>query len=121
MKKMFVLSVLFVMSIGLVSAQQRGGGFQNSTPEERAKIQTDQLNELVTLTADQKTKVQAIFLNDAKKMAEFRTAGGDRDAMMAKMREMNAERDKKFKEILTADQFKKYSDNQAEQQRRRGV
>ncbi len=117
MKKLFAIAVLFVMSVGFVSAQ----GFQNSTPEERAKMLTDRMNELLSLTADQKTKVEAINLDYSKKLSEQMTAaGGDRDAMRSKMQEMNTERDKKFKEILTADQFKKYSDDQAERQRQRG-
>lgn len=49
---------------------------------------------------------------------------GDRDAMRAKMQEIDTERDTKYKTVLTEDQFKKYADEKAklekERQERRG-
>ncbi len=114
MKKLFVMTVMFVAAIGLTTAQQR----QMPSAEERAKNQTEWLDKLVTLTADQKTKIEAINLDLAKEMdTQMKSNRGDRDAMRAKMQEMDKTRDEKYKEVLTDEQFKKYSDEKAKREK----
>ncbi|MDR1172463.1 MAG: hypothetical protein LBL24_08430 [Bacteroidales bacterium] len=114
MKKLFVLSIMLVASITLATAQQR----QRQTAEERAKSQTARLDKLVTLTADQKTKIEAIDLDLAKQMdSKIQGNQGDRDAMRTAMQELDKTRDTKYKAVLTDEQFKKYSDDK--EQRRK--
>ncbi|GHT22588.1 hypothetical protein FACS189430_04600 [Bacteroidia bacterium] len=115
------------MSLTFAAAQPGGGqggqGGQRGnfgTPEERAKQQTTRLDELVKLTADQKTKVEAVNLNLSKKQSAALQNNSDREAMRTKMQEFNTERDKKYKEILTAEQYKKYTENAAQMRRGRG-
>ncbi len=122
MKKVIVMTVLFVAMISVATAQQRG---TPPSPEERAKSLTERLDKTVGLTDDQKTKIQAINLDLAKKTSEaMQNNRGDRDAMRAKMQEIDTERDTKYKTVLTEDQFKKYADEKAklekERQERRG-
>ncbi len=113
MKRIFVVTMLLAIAVTFASAQQR----QRMSAEERAKNQTESMEKDLSLTADQKTKVQAINLDIAKKMDEqMQAASGDRDAMMAKMQELNTDRNNQLKAVLTDDQFKKYTDMQAQQQ-----
>jgi len=61
----------------------------------------------ITLTVDQKTKVDTIMAESAKKQQELRSSmgpDGDRQAMMGKMREIQTEQSKAIKAVLTADQ-----------------
>lgn len=121
MKKLFVMTVLFVATFAIATAQQR----QRPSAEERAKSQTERLEKLVTLTADQKTKIQAINLDLAKKMDdEMKNNQGNREAMRTKMQEIDKTRDAKYKEVLTEEQYKKYTEDKAkrekEMQERRG-
>jgi Spy/CpxP family protein refolding chaperone len=105
MKKLFVISIMLVATVTFAAAQQR----QRQTPEESAKTYTERMEKLLTLTADQKTKIQAINLDLAKQMnAQFQNNQGDREAMRSAMQAIEKKRDEQYKPVLTADQFKKY-------------
>ncbi len=123
MKKLFVITVMFLATVSFATAQQQQR--ERPSAEERAKTQTERLEKLVTLTADQKTKIQAINLDLAKKMdTQMQNNSGNREVMREKMQEIDKTRDAKYKEVLTADQFKKYTEDKAkrekEMQERRG-
>ncbi|MDR1525505.1 MAG: DUF4890 domain-containing protein [Tannerella sp.] len=120
MKKIFVIAVCIVATLITATAQQQRGR-NSGTPEERAKNQTTRLDSLVNLTADQKTKIEAINLDLSKKMSEiFQSTQGDRDKMRSKMDELATERDKQYKAILTDDQYKKYLNNREQLRERQG-
>jgi hypothetical protein len=117
MKKLFVIGVLLLATVTIATAQPP----QQRTVEERVKAQTDRMVDLLKLNADQKKKVEAIELDLNKKMDEKRqNAQGDREAFRAIFEEFDKMRDDKYKEVLTADQFKKYLENKAERQQQRG-
>jgi protein CpxP len=113
MKKQFVLmafSVLFCFTA--VTAQ--GGGGQRQTPEERTKATMEKLA-VLNLDADAKTKTEVVIaeFNNAqqKAMQEMRASGStDRDAMMAKRKELAEARDTRLKAIFTSGQMKKWTD-----------
>lgn len=113
MKKQFVLMVFAALfSITAVNAQ--GGGGQRQTPEERTKATMEKLA-VLNLDADAKTKTEAVigdFNNvQQKAMEEMRASGTmDRDAMMAKRKELADARDIKLKAIFTDEQMKKWID-----------
>jgi hypothetical protein len=112
MKKQLVLMVMAVMfSITAVNAQ--GGGGQRMTPEERTKATMEKM-EAVKMDEDRKVKVEAVIAEfnttSPKEMAAIRESGGDREAMMAKRKELAEARDKKLKEILTEAQMKQWKD-----------
>ena len=120
MKKLFLICMMLAATFTLAMAQQ-GGGRQQGTPEERAKTTVDRLTPVLTLTADQKTKIQAIEVDLNKQMdAKRQSVQGDREAMMALMQEFNKLREEKYKPVLNADQFKKYQENAAAQAQQRG-
>jgi len=117
MKKLFVISIMLVATVAFATAQQR----PNMTPEERTKAQVERVEKLLSLTADQKTKIQAIETELGKEMSAIREKNqGDRDAMRTAMQELDKKRDAKYKEVLTADQFKKYLEDKEQRQRERG-
>ena len=119
MKKLLVISMMLVASFTLATAQQ-GQGRMQGTPEERAKATVERLTPVLTLTADQKTKIQAIEVDLNTKMdAKRQSVQGDREAMMALMQEFNKLREEKYKPVLNADQFKKYQEDLAQRPQRR--
>ncbi|MDR1666419.1 MAG: hypothetical protein LBS03_01810 [Bacteroidales bacterium] len=108
MKKIMIMMVLMTVTVAVSTAQPR----QRATPEERAKIQTARLDTLVQLTEEQKTKILSVNTGLAKNTEElFRNNEGNRETMRGKMLELETERDSKYKEILTEEQFEKYSKN----------
>lgn len=108
MKKIGFLLIALLMGTMVSMAQNR----QNSTPEEMAKRQTDQIKEKCGLDKAQEKKVYDLYLDSSKKSAEMRKAmqggGGPSDDMRAKMTKMREDQNKEMKKILTADQYTKY-------------
>lgn len=85
------------------------------TPEERAAKMTEQLTKKLTLTADQQSKVKAIFLDQATQMNKTREeAGEDRKAMRTKMMTAMQESNTKINTLLTEDQKKAFATYQEE-------
>jgi protein CpxP len=79
-----------------------GGGRGMRTPDQQVAA----LDTAVTLTADQKTKVLAIYTADAKKMADLRAAQ-DPD-MRTKMTTMRNDEKTAIRALLTPDQQTKF-------------
>jgi len=111
MKKLLIICGLLFSVATFAQAQQgQGGGRQMGTPEERAKRSTDMLAEKLTLTADQKTKVSAIYLEQVAKMKKLRDSlGDDREGMRAVMMKGNEATEAKIEALLTADQKKLFT------------
>ena len=118
MKKLFVISILVVASIAFAAAQQ-GQGRSQGTPEERAKRAVERLTEALSLTADQKKKVEAIELDLYKQMETKMQKAETDEARRNVYQEISKLREEKYKTVLTADQFKKYQESAA-QMRQRG-
>jgi len=113
---MLLIAMLFGM--GMTIAQP--GGQRNMDPAERAKNQTAELKEALSLNKDQEKKVYDLNLEASKEMQKMRenNQGGGFEGMREKMGKIREEQDKKMKEILTADQWSKYEKYQAERRER---
>ncbi len=124
MKKLLLVVLVAIFSLGTSFAQPGGGG----TPEERLKRELDGLTTALSLTKDQVAKVTPI-LTEAQKVqadafAKMREAGGtpDRDKMREDRAKMQAETDGKLKAVLTPDQVAKldaFRKTQAEERAKR--
>jgi periplasmic protein CpxP/Spy len=112
MKKQF-LFMAFAAIFSITAANAQGGGGQRMTPEERIKFTIEKMAPL-NLDAATKVKSDAIitdYINEQQKaMDELRASGADRDAMMAKRKEMADARDVKLKAIFTEVQMKQWKD-----------
>jgi len=98
-----LLACTSISSAQSTSATNRG--------ERRGSVQqrVERMNSELNLTADQKTKLTALFEADAKKRQELRADTSiTREQKREKVQAMMAEQDKKLKEILTPDQFEKW-------------
>lgn len=108
------------------SAQQgqgRGYGRQQGSPEEMAKRQSERMTQELGLNADQSTKIQQILLARGQEMQSMRGQTRDatnRDQMREQMQANRAKYDAQFKEVLTADQYTKYTAMQANRMNRGG-
>ncbi|MEJ6982050.1 hypothetical protein WG906_16390 [Pedobacter sp. P351] len=113
MKNLVIALFMLAASVSFSKAQGGGqGGFQQRTPEERVKMQLERLPQTLKLTDDQKTKISAIYLGQAKSRDSLFTAigpNGDREVMRTKMTEMSAATDKKVLVLLSEEQKKAYN------------
>ena len=110
MKKQFLLLITLLAFNFYAQAQN----FQRQTPEERTKATIEKMAPL-KLTAVQSPKVNTVFLDlyneQQKAMADMRASGTmDRDAIMAKRKELNAAAEIKLQAILTEEQFKQWKE-----------
>ncbi|WP_442588509.1 DUF5969 family protein [Pedobacter sp. AW31-3R] len=107
MKKLAMICGLLFSVITFANAQ--GGKRNMGTPEERAAKMTARLTEKLSLTADQQTKIKAVFLDQQAQMEKTRAEQTqDRSAMRGKMMEMMKESDSKINAVLTEEQKKSY-------------
>ncbi|MCX2575464.1 hypothetical protein [Pedobacter sandarakinus] len=116
MKKLMMICALLFSVVTFANAQQGGGpgrGGMMMKPEDRVK----QMDEKLKLSDDQKTKLTAVFTEQADAMKKMReeNQGGDRDAMREKMQKFRTDGETKISALLTEDQKKMYKTWQDEQ------
>ena len=81
----------------------------------------DRLSEQLKLTDAQKPKVKALLEEENTKTRELRRDTAlSRQERNTKMRSLREESNKKMKEILSAEQFKKYEEMEAQRAQQRG-
>ena len=115
-------AALVVASASVAQAQGGGGGgggggrqMDPAQMAERAKAQREALFAGITLTADQKTKIDSLYEANAKAQAEFRAAAQSMEpaARQEKMMSMRTEQQKAIKAVLTKEQAEVYDKNLA--------
>jgi periplasmic protein CpxP/Spy len=95
----------------LAVAQDAGTNAAKKGKRPTIEQQMERLDKELKLTDEQKPKVKAVMEEFGKKRQElFSDTSADRSAQREKMRTLTEEQNKKMKEILTADQFKKYEE-----------
>lgn len=104
MKKLLLVGLLALGTCAMSFAQGGPGG--GRTPE----AQLERLKGAVTgITADQETKIKAIYTASTKKSDSIRTAAGDdMQSAFPKMQAVRTEASAKIKALLTADQQKQF-------------
>jgi periplasmic protein CpxP/Spy len=105
------LGGLLVCANVSTAQEAKEGKKRGFSPQQRV----EQMDKELKLTADQKTKLTALFEEQTKKMRDL--APEDR---RAKAREMREEYDKKMKTILTPDQWEKWQKAREELRKKAG-
>jgi len=134
MSKVSFLMMAFLMAIivscnqGAKNSQQQqmgpGGGMGggNFDPAAFVDRQMEELKSGLELSDDQEKQVREIITTGFETMRKAREGmqdgGGDREAMREKMQQMREEQTEKIKAVLSAEQFTKYEQIQAERRER---
>ena len=119
MKTIFKKLTFIFLFAGLGTAAMYAQQGQRTTPEERAKTQTEALVKELSLTQEQTVKVDSINLRHTRLIQEIiSNANGDREAMQKAMTENNAKQTAATKAVLTAEQVAKYEKWLADQPER---
>ncbi|RSK47149.1 guided entry of tail-anchored proteins factor 1 [Hymenobacter rigui] len=129
MKKLLVLFAAFSLSAAAASAQttpvkaahgqHMKGDHTAKTPEQRADRAAQALTKQLGLSAAQTAQVRQLHLDRARQMdahkAQARTAtAADKKQHHEAMKAEKAQYDAKLKQILSADQYAKYTQRQAD-------
>lgn len=105
MKKLVLLLMVALFTASGAFAQERQR--QNSTPEDRAKRQTETLTKELKLTDAQKDKVYKIVLKYSQPRTQ-QNANTDREKRREEFQKLFKERNDSIKTLLTDDQKKKF-------------
>lgn len=115
MKKVFAATAVFVLFTSFVNmacAQEKLDEFMtDTTPEERAQMQTDYMKESLALTEDQVPQVHEVNLKYSRKMQDAYNSGGGKLQKLKKMKTIGQEKDKEIKRVLTSAQYATYEKN----------
>jgi len=114
-KKLLLVSSLIWMMVFTAFGQDTQGG--RPTPEDMAKRQTEMIVKATGINAATTAKVEVINLKYAKENAALREKFPDRDARSEPRKVLNEKRDAELKTVLTAEQFTKVQEAQAEMRR----
>ncbi|MCQ2226901.1 MAG: hypothetical protein MJZ01_03200 [Bacteroidales bacterium] len=90
---------------------------QMPSPEEMAKMQADQMKETVSLSEEQYAKVLVICKEQSEEMQKLFQEGQPDFSAFGKLQE---DQNKKLKEVLTEEQFKKWDEHMQEMRRNMG-
>ncbi|MCG8567604.1 MAG: hypothetical protein MI747_21225 [Desulfobacterales bacterium] len=120
-----ILSLLALLSFFLPLAVQAGESresqmkefLETTTPEERAQMQTDQLADFLKLSSEQTEKLKTVNLDHAKRMEEIFKSQGKRFQKLKQARELKSQKEEKYQEILTPDQWNQYEKKREEMRR----
>jgi len=102
--------IIFSISLLLISLASFAQP-SDKTPQQRAQEKTQRLTSELSLTADQSTKVQNIFLQQETQAAAIKSkyaSSDDKSGMRAEMKPIHEQTDNSLKQVLTADQYTKY-------------
>jgi hypothetical protein len=107
MKKLFMICAMLFCVVAFTQAQDAK---KMPTPQEAAQKRAAQLEKNLKLSADQKAKAEAIYLDQFTQFEKLRgEAGEDKKGLREKSAKLNADSDVKLDAILTADQKTAYA------------
>ncbi|MCB2408236.1 DUF4890 domain-containing protein [Hymenobacter lucidus] len=104
------------------AARHRGGRMAQATPEQRAEMMTKHLTQQLSLSTEQTARVQQLALTNTHQMEAVRSkyaTAADRKGMGQELKTLKEQNDAQLKQILTAEQFTKYSQLQADRMAKR--
>lgn len=135
MKKVFLMTILFLSVFSLAQAQRNTGQRPSKSgnkgehmgmmsPEERAERQTQRLTEALSLNPEQVAKVKAIVVKNGeenrKAFEKAREAGQEmeREKMRGQMKASMEKQDNEIKALLTPEQKVKFEKHIKEREER---
>lgn len=108
----FLTTTLLLFLVFAVSAQPRDNR-ERLAPEQQAARTVERLTKELQLTAKQQAELKTWFTTSIKKRQDMMAKNqGNREAMRENAKKDREETDIQMKKVLTADQFKKYKENQ---------
>jgi Spy/CpxP family protein refolding chaperone len=104
----FFLLAMAISVTGASMAQDSSQAKPKRSPEELAKMQTQQLKRKLSLTAEQEPKVSATILDFSTKLVATRDSKGGKMKKMQEVKHLNDAKNQSMKEILTEQQYSDY-------------
>jgi hypothetical protein len=97
-----------LLMVTALSAPAQLDKLKDTTPEQRAKAQTDLMKAKLSLTSGQAGKVADLNLKYAKKMEPVIKGSAGPFMKMREVKQINQEKEAELKQILSPEQFEKF-------------
>lgn len=107
-KKLLLFTAVILCSPFIVSAQSKS--LKQTTPEQRAKMQTEWMRTKLALNTKQVEQVYALNLQYAQKNDPIIQSNEGRLSKFKKMKALQNEKSNAMSQILDAGQYKKYQE-----------
>ena len=108
--KKFIITLLAAAAMLFAGTQKSSAQDFNFDPAQMAQMRVDQMKQSLKIDKDQAAKLLDLFKKQSEEMMKMFDGGGMPD--MSKMEENMKKQDEQIKKILTADQYKKYAEEQ---------
>jgi Spy/CpxP family protein refolding chaperone len=112
--KRIINVITMLLLVMLVAANACAQSKMTEDQKKEAKARYQAYKEKLNLTEDQSKKVDAINTTWFEGIAAIKNSDEPKMARYKKFKSLNAERDKKMKEVLTKEQFKVYKQQKQE-------
>lgn len=111
--KLFITLLLCLVGLSNTSlAQEKLDEFMTqTTPEERAEMQTEYMKESLSLTEQQVPKINEINLKYARKMQDAYASETRKFQRLKKLKRVSEEKDVELKKVLDSNQYETYARN----------
>jgi hypothetical protein len=100
--------VVITLLFGIPQAFAQLDELKNTTPEERASLQTELMKSMLTLTPEQTQPVADLNLKYANRMEPIIKGSSSSLTKMFEMRKINNEKETELKRILSLQQWEKF-------------
>lgn len=104
----FLAAVFICIACTDLSAQK--SKLKDSTPEQRAKLQTEWMTTKLNLNASQVQQISALNLQYAQKNEPIIQSNDSKVSKFKKLKALQKEKSNAFSQILSEEQYKKYED-----------
>jgi hypothetical protein len=117
MKTLALTVLIFCLSALIAGAygQEKLESFMNeTTPEERAELQTEYMKKSLMLSSDQEPKIHDLNLKYARKMQDAYNTNDRKLQKLKKMKAVGSQKDQEIKSMLNPEQYATYEKNKEE-------
>ncbi|MBQ0044335.1 MAG: hypothetical protein KBT05_04855 [Bacteroidales bacterium] len=108
--KRFILSLMAAAVMFIAGSANASAQDFNFDPAQMAQMRVDHMKETLKINKDQATKLLDLFKKESEEMMKMFEGGGMPD--MSKIEENMKKQDEAIKKVLTAEQYKKYAEEQ---------
>lgn len=107
-QKIFLIAAFICLACTGLSAQK--SKLKDSTPEQRAKMQTEWMTTKLNLNASQTQQISALNLQYARKNEPIIQSNSSKLSKFRKLKAIQKEKSNMLSQILSEEQYKKYED-----------
>lgn len=107
-RRLLVLAIVLMMTDLAFGQEKLEKLFAETTPEQRARYQTEQMAEQLELREEQRQRVLTINLKYTREMEHVFNEGGGKLQRLKRLKAVGQQKDAELKKVLDAEQFAKY-------------